>query len=105
MPWYRFDQNNSGGSFDIEPDKGVGAEVFIEAANPKEANLKAEELGLYFDGVDDGRDCDCCGDRWSRASKYDETEYPEYVVIFNWGPAFAHPIDGDFYELTPIPFK
>lgn len=62
MPFYHYDQNNSGGAF-IEP----ALNVFIEASSPEEADAIAEANGLYFDGVDDGYDCDCCGDRWSRA--------------------------------------
>lgn len=62
--WYEFDQNNSGGFF-VCDDK-VCATVWIEADSINEACTKAEELGIYFYGVDDGIDCPCCGDRWSR---------------------------------------
>jgi len=62
MPFYHYDQNNSGGAF-IEP----ALNVFVEASSSDEANAVAEANGLYFDGIEEGRDCDCCGDRWSRA--------------------------------------
>jgi hypothetical protein len=65
-------QNNSGGSF-------IGSKVIIiEANSVEEANSIAESHGIYFDGVDTGADCECCGDRWRRA--YDMTDIPEY-----WG--------------------
>lgn len=38
--------------------------VLIQARSAKEANVKAEEVGLYFNGADDELDCPCCGDRW-----------------------------------------
>lgn len=63
--WYEFDQNNSGGSF-IQNDD-VANRVLIQAASVKEANVKAEDIGIYFDGCRYGRDCDCCGDRWDEA--------------------------------------
>lgn len=62
LKWYKFDQNNSGGSFD--EDKKVCPRVFIQALSAEDANQKAESLGIYFNGVEEGQDCECCGDRW-----------------------------------------
>jgi len=62
MPFYHYDQNNSGGVF-----KEPALNVFIEASSHEEADAIAEVNGLYFDGVDKNRDCPCCGDRWSRS--------------------------------------
>lgn len=61
MAFFHFSQNNSGGVF----DKKVGTDVIIEASSSEEANRLAEGVGIYFNGVADGRDCECCGDRWS----------------------------------------
>lgn len=73
--FYEYDQNNSGGSFIVNDD--VTYNVIIEADSAKEANAKAEEVGLYFNGIaDDGPDCPCCGDRWSRAWSDDGEETP-----------------------------
>lgn len=63
MNWYCFDQNNSGGDFDV--DDKVCHRLFIEAESFDDAVEKAEELGCYWDGVAAGIDCPCCGDRWS----------------------------------------
>lgn len=60
--FYEFSQNNSGGSFDV--DENVCHRLFIEADSEKEAIRKAEDLGCYWDGVENGSDCACCGDRW-----------------------------------------
>ena len=38
--------------------------MIIEAENASEANARGEGLGIYFDGVKNGCDCECCGDRW-----------------------------------------
>lgn len=72
MPkFYPFVQNNSGGSYD-------GFElVIVEANSPEEANATAEQFGVYFGGSYSGRDCSCCGDRWSRVYDYEGTESPE----------------------------
>jgi len=71
MAFYTFYQNNSGGFF-----TGPAQYVIIEAPNPKVADAMAEINGLYFDGVLDELDCDCCGDRWHRASDYDASAFP-----------------------------
>ena len=62
--FYHFAQNNSGGSF--QSDDQVCAHMIIEARHAAEANERAEGLGIYFNGVEDGLDCPCCGDRWYR---------------------------------------
>jgi hypothetical protein len=67
MSFYEYHQNNSGGSFEYDAERGITYAVVVEAENPKVADARAEVIGLYFDGCSDGRDCDCCGDRWSRA--------------------------------------
>lgn len=61
--FYEFRQNNSGGKF-VTDDK-LCKWLFIEADDEKEANDKAKEMGVYFNGCEDGKDCSCCGDRWS----------------------------------------
>lgn len=50
MPWFAYHQNNSGGGFQREPEKGISDYVFIEAADVDAANEHAERIGLYFDG-------------------------------------------------------
>lgn len=60
--WFQFDQHNSGGRFRV--DDKVCHRLFIEANNKEEAIEKALSLGVYFDGVAEGSDCPCCGDRW-----------------------------------------
>jgi len=61
--FYGLDQNNSGGSFIV--DDKVCHRLFIEANSEDAAIAKAEDLGCYWEGVAAGRDCPCCGDRWS----------------------------------------
>lgn len=63
--FYTYRQNNSGGSFKIT--KKIKHYVIIEADSASEADEKAESIGIYFDGVEKGRDCPCCGDRWHKA--------------------------------------
>jgi len=72
--FYKFDQNNSGGSFKFTENLGVL--VIIEADNHYKANEKFVEMGGYFNGCDDGIDCDCCGDRWYACSEADATKMP-----------------------------
>ncbi len=62
MKIWHWDQNNSGGSFIT--DENLCSSVYIEAETFDEANAKALSFGIYYDGVADGCDCECCGDRW-----------------------------------------
>jgi hypothetical protein len=64
MPFFHYSQNNSGGGFDYDADDGISNNVIIEADDADHANYRARDIGLYFDGVDKGQDCSCCGDRW-----------------------------------------
>lgn len=59
MTFFSFRQNNSGGSWNGP------IVVCIEALTHAKALDEAAQIGLYFDGCDDGVDCPCCGDRWN----------------------------------------
>lgn len=61
--FYLFEQNNSGGFFDV--DDKLCHYLYIEADCKNEAIAIAESIGCYWDGVREGIDCPCCGDRWS----------------------------------------
>ncbi|MCI4129405.1 DUF7296 family protein [Bacillus haynesii] len=67
MAFYNYDQNNSGGYFEV--NEKVCHRLFIEADSREEADDIAESLGVYWDGIEKGLDCPCCGDRWQSASK------------------------------------
>lgn len=59
--------------------------VYIEAENAEEANEKALQIGIYFNGVEDGIDCPCCGDRWYPVSERDAVEnMPKDEYHFGW---------------------
>ena len=87
--FYTYHQNNSGGSFDC--DDRVAETVIIEANSPDEANYRAESVGIYFDGVQKGQDCSCCGDRWHSAW-LEGTEVPE---IYGKDPVEHVPYSND----------
>jgi len=61
--FYKFDQNNTGGSFVV--NKKLTHNVIVEAKSIKEATQIGKRMGIYFNGCDDDIDCPCCGDRWS----------------------------------------
>lgn len=65
LKWYHYSQCNSGGYF-VTNDY-VAQEVFIQAPSEATADAMAEHVGIYFDGTETGRDCPCCGDRWTSA--------------------------------------
>ena len=77
--FFHFNQNNSGGFFDI--DDNVRQCVIIEADNADHANDIAREIGIYFNGISRGRDCECCGDRWYPVWGNGEQDYSsDYVA-------------------------
>jgi len=63
MPFFLYNQTASGGSFIGE----MGYVLYVEAANEDEADVRAQSVGVYFDGCRNGVDCPCCGDRWTPA--------------------------------------
>lgn len=111
--WYTYSQNNSGGSFKTDSERGIGHYVLIEAISAADADTRAEAIGLYFNGLGD---CSCCGNRWSRhdESWMEATDDPriydkpapragrgESAATDRWKiPSFAHPIAGEFYEVA-----
>ena len=64
--FYHFCQNNSGGTFDRDHKSGISHHVIVEGTDADDIVSRAEAIGLYWDGCQDGRDCSCCGDRWYR---------------------------------------
>lgn len=86
LKWFTFHQNNSGGRFRVDAD--VDAYVIIQAHNADEANELAQRIGIYFNGVAEGYDCECCGDRWYRLYSDDQgTDEPEiYGNPVTWSP-------------------
>jgi hypothetical protein len=71
LRFFTYNQNNSGGSFVV--NDRVAHYVIIEAVDADAADRKAEEIGIYFYGVENDMDCPCCGDRWSLAWDGDES--------------------------------
>ena len=78
MNFYEFEQNNSGGT--LIQNKKLCHRLFIEARTQQKAEEKAIRMGVYYDGVADGEDCACCGDRWS---KPDELIFPYRYSSFD----------------------
>lgn len=82
--FFTYGQNNTGGDFIVEVDKGIAEWVIVEADNSVEANERAEDIGIYFHGCSYGKDCSCCGDRWSEI--YEEEEGTEEPKIYDESP-------------------
>ena len=105
--FYEYSQNNSGGSFSNSEKEGIAEYVIIEALNAEHANTRAENIGLYFDGCDNGTDCSCCGDRWHRAYKSDGSDVPSIYgePLANMEKSsycdccFVHYLDGKFEKI------
>lgn len=94
--FYTFRQNNSGGKWRDNHSIGIGRYVIVEALDDDDAITRAENIGLYFDGVGD---CSCCGNRWS--SYVDGEEFPEvygesYIPCEEKTDTFIHDFDGSF---------
>lgn len=104
--FYTYTQNNSGGHFDFTPSAGISHHVIVEAENEREADERAEAIGLYWNGCDEGFDCDCCGDRWYSQQYYGDDGSDEPTIhsqpvadakLHKWinGPeVYVHYLDG-----------
>lgn len=71
MDFYEFNQNNSGGHFDV--DENVCHRVVIQAENEDEA------ISIFEPMIEDqSGSCPCCGDRWYlSADKIEIDKYKE----------------------------
>lgn len=94
--FYLYDQNNSGGSFEVDDD--VAHRVIIEAVSAAKANKKAKSVGIYFNGVEKGIDCECCGDRWSSASESNATPHPSQIAPEVW--PLSRPVVAQYKPIT-----
>lgn len=101
--FYEFDQNNSGGSFEINDKTGIGPCVWIEAADLDHAISRAKSIGIYFEGAAAGIDCECCGGRWHEPWKDDGKDKPKIneEYDFNWHPTvYVHHLDGKIERIA-----
>lgn len=106
--FYTFTQNNTGGYHKIDKQSAIGHYVIVEAKNSDEANNIAIQIGLYFDGICEGLDCSCCGDRWYRVFSEDGTLKPmiydkpaaEYKPLFEDALCYVHYLNGEIKEYT-----
>ena len=101
--FYEFDQNNSGGNFKINDERGIGPIVWIEAVDYAHAIARAESIGIYFDGVASGIDCGCCGDRWY--PPLDDDAMPAVEIDpkydFHWhDTVYVHRLGGTIERIT-----
>lgn len=87
-------QNNSGGSFCVDYSNGTGERVFVLAKNEVSAlDLLENKSVIYFDGVSQGLDCECCGDRWCRSAYEVEDENNKVASFSSFDEAYDFVVD------------
>lgn len=96
--FYLFVQNNSGDYFHNDAEGGIGVNVAFEANSEEEAIERAKNV-IYFDGVSEGIDCECCGDRWSaytweEAETVEELNKQKYKSFYEDSTMYVHMLDG-----------
>lgn len=89
MKKFVYTQNNSGGFYTYpkwtgpkdlggvfthypygHPDLEGPVDVWVMAESTDEADqLVQKYAGVYFQGIESGLDCECCGDRWYKADE------------------------------------
>lgn len=94
--FWAISQNNSGGSFDHDPEKGIGYIICVEALDEKDAEHR---LRAIIGGYPASYDCPCCGPRWSiwfcGDDGSDEPEKYGEPLTGGWGiPSYIHYLDG-----------
>lgn len=104
--YYTYYQNNSGGRFD--EDDRVCQYVIIQAVSAADADCRAKTIGIYFDGVEKGLNCECCGDRWDTASAgteqseiygLDPREHDSMQLTFDYVCCRIYHLDGTVTEV------
>lgn len=96
--FFTFSQNNSGGNFTVP-----AITVVVEASSAELANAMVGPLtggAVYFNGVNNDRDCSCCGDRWYETYGHGSEE-PEdlgsYEPYKSWAKAAGIPLRIVYY--------
>jgi hypothetical protein len=79
MAFFMWSQNNSGGHFHVDED--LTWRVVIQADTYGEAEYKALNLGVYYNGCDDDRDCSCCGDRWYEGQELGDDQLKDDTLV------------------------
>lgn len=97
--FYEFNQNNSGGFFDV--DENVCNYVIIEASSADEAIRKLRPMI-----ANQSESCPCCGERWSLdyydvidfSDKFESIEdYMQHIADEQWG-VWTEPLARIFYK-------
>ena len=83
MKFFEFCQSNTGGSFDV--DDKLAHRVLIEADTAEEAIAKAEELVMYWDGVENGK--------WATIKLTVVNSYTQYKYGKNHSDGVQRPLD------------
>lgn len=110
--FYTFTQHNSWGEWVF--DENLAHFTIVEANTKDEALEIAEKLGIYFNGVNQGIDCECCGDRWDDYTEGSLTPkiYGKDIseqTFYHWGKdtdaqVIVHYLNGDkekWYSISP----
>lgn len=98
--FYEYNQNNSGGDYVIDKHRGIGETVIIEAVNIEHANTIAQRKGIYFNGVNNGIDCECCGDRWHEPYPHPYNSFP--IFLYHYSHIYVHFLDGNIFKLEEV---
>jgi hypothetical protein len=84
--YYTYRQNNSSGG------RQGPRYITIEAESADEANTLAPLVSdIYFNGVRDGYDCPCCGDRWIRVDEDEGTDVPDDSTLVIYKEEYNSP--------------
>jgi hypothetical protein len=92
--FWTISQNNSGGIFDHDAEKGVGYAICVEALDTAHAESR---LKAVIDSYSASYDCPCCGDRWSIWLETGDDEPLLYGRALTGGfgkPSYVHYLDG-----------
>lgn len=80
--------------FVVNDSNGTGERVFVLAKDETSAlDLLEGKSVVYFDGVSEGLDCECCGDRWWRGAEEVEDKNNKVVSFSSFDEAYDFVID------------
>lgn len=83
---------------DVDENLGIDHYVVVEAQSHSDAVSFALDIGLYFDGVENCGDCECCGDRWSfpylPPTSTPQVYGDDVKFVSEGGNCYVHYLDG-----------
>jgi hypothetical protein len=90
-------QNNSGGDFDFNEEKGITHSLIVEAKDKGHAEQRFSEI---ISSYNPSASCPCCGERWPSP---EHLFYDDDLFISEYPSIYGYPVSDYQYQMRWMP--